>query len=38
MMYSHNHFQVQVIGDMSEAAHLHPDVELLYVLEGEANV
>ena len=38
MMYSHNHFQVQVIGDMSEAAHLHPDVELLYVLEGEVYV
>lgn len=29
-MYSHNHFQVQVIRDMDEAAHLHPDVELVY--------
>ncbi len=37
-MYSHNHFQVQVIRDMDEAAHLHPDVELLYVLEGEVYV
>lgn len=35
-MYDHNGFHVQVVRNMNEAEHLHPSVELLYVLEGEA--
>lgn len=37
-MYDQNGFHVQVIRNMNEKEHLHPSVELLYVLEGELKV
>ncbi|MDE7310603.1 MAG: helix-turn-helix domain-containing protein [Eubacterium sp.] len=37
-MHSQNGFHVQVIRNMNEHEHLHPSVELLYVLEGELTV
>lgn len=35
-MHDHDDFRVQVVRDMNEGEHLHPYVELLYILEGEA--
>ncbi|MBE5910284.1 GH39 family glycosyl hydrolase [Pseudobutyrivibrio sp.] len=37
-MNSFNQFKVNIYRDMSEAQHLHTDVELLYVVEGVINV
>lgn len=37
-MHDQNGFHVQVIRNMNEKEHLHPSVELLYVLEGELKV
>jgi len=37
-MYKYQSIHVQIVQDINEAVHLHPDVELFYVLEGEVQV
>lgn len=37
-MSDYSNFQVQIIRNMDEDMHLHPEVELLYVMDGELEV
>lgn len=37
-MYNYRELEFELVGNVDEKQHFHPDIEILFVLEGQANV